>query len=233
MYAIAIALVVVQSVNSLAGVPPYDIWDIERAEHGTYKSATVYIKLQSDCTDSQVKQVILNANSQFRYDYDIVCLEIASKDAKRVSSDSKNWAPLVCKTEWTSNTAEVEGVEGLQQFSGDETYKDIRVKWYRAREPRESETTEKTEGGESGSGGIQLSGRGQQASKKFQLKSGLAVFEMKHVGSSNFSVFLMNSNGEIVELLANDIGSFNGSKAAGIPFKGTYILDIQASDRHG
>ena len=32
----------------------------------------------------------------------------------------------------------------------------------------------------------------------------------------------------MVELLANDIGSFNGSKAVGIASSGIYILDVTA-----
>ncbi|MFH2055148.1 MAG: hypothetical protein ABIJ61_04250 [bacterium] len=75
---------------------------------------------------------------------------------------------------------------------------------------------------------ITLNGHGQQASPKFQLLDGLSVFDMKHVGSSNFSVVLLDSDGEYVELLANEIGHFDGSKPVSIPAKGTYILDIDA-----
>jgi hypothetical protein len=74
---------------------------------------------------------------------------------------------------------------------------------------------------------IALSGQGQQASDKFTLESGLAVFQLTHNGSSNFGVWLKDSKGKNVELLANEIGSFNGSKAVGVS-AGEYILDVSA-----
>ena len=78
---------------------------------------------------------------------------------------------------------------------------------------------------------ITLSGSGQQASSKFILSSGLSVFKMTHSGSGNFAVELLDSNGKTVELLANTIGSFNGSKAVGIQSNGTYLLNITASGK--
>jgi hypothetical protein len=75
---------------------------------------------------------------------------------------------------------------------------------------------------------IALSGTGQQATKKFNLKSGLAVFTMKHTGSSNFAINLLDSSGESVDLLVNEIGSFSGKKALGIPADGQYLLDVTA-----
>lgn len=78
---------------------------------------------------------------------------------------------------------------------------------------------------------IQLSGTGQQATKKFSLESGLAILRMTHSGQSNFAITLLDSNGEIVELLVNEIGSFNGAKAVGIRTKGEYLLDISADGK--
>jgi len=72
---------------------------------------------------------------------------------------------------------------------------------------------------------ISLSGQGQEASQKFTLTEGLSIFTMKHLGSSNFAVWLMDGNGEKVEPLANTIGNFMGDKGVGIFASGDYILD--------
>lgn len=75
---------------------------------------------------------------------------------------------------------------------------------------------------------IEYSGIGQRASLTFMLEEGLSIFTLTHKGQSNFSVFLMDSNGQKIELLANAVGSFNGSKAVEISKKGTYLFDISA-----
>jgi hypothetical protein len=75
---------------------------------------------------------------------------------------------------------------------------------------------------------IDLTGTGQQASQKFHLTSGLAIFNMKHSGESNFAIWLLDSNGNKVDLMVNEIGSFDGSKAEHITTAGDYVLDITA-----
>jgi hypothetical protein len=76
---------------------------------------------------------------------------------------------------------------------------------------------------------ISLSGTGDQATQKFHLQSGLSIFTMKYDGSDNFIVELKDHNGELVDLLANVIGSYDGSQAEGITSDGDYILNVQAS----
>jgi hypothetical protein len=39
---------------------------------------------------------------------------------------------------------------------------------------------------------------------------------MSHDGDSNFAVWLLDDEGDKVELLVNEIGEFGGSKAVGI-----------------
>lgn len=78
---------------------------------------------------------------------------------------------------------------------------------------------------------LTLQGTGQQASELFTLDYGLKTFEMNYRGASNFIVWLMDDQGNRVDLLANEIGSFNGSKAIGIPQTGTYLLDVQADGK--
>jgi len=77
-------------------------------------------------------------------------------------------------------------------------------------------------------GPINLSGTGQQASQKFILEKGLSIFRITHSGQSHFGIWLLDENGNNVELLVNKIGTFNGAKAVSINKKGTHILDISA-----
>ena len=78
---------------------------------------------------------------------------------------------------------------------------------------------------------ISLSGIGQQASQKFQLQEGLAIFKLTLNATSFFMVNLLDSNGKIVGNLVNGVGSFDGSTALGIQSAGTYLLNIQADGK--
>ena len=80
-----------------------------------------------------------------------------------------------------------------------------------------------------------LSGRGQRVSSFFTLASGLAIFRMTHEGSGVFAMQLLDEKGQLVALLANKIGGFDGSKAVGVKEgallgaqPGTHILNITA-----
>jgi autonomous glycyl radical cofactor GrcA len=76
-----------------------------------------------------------------------------------------------------------------------------------------------------------LSGRGQEATSKFSLEKGLSIFKMTHDGDSNFAIWLLDDEGDKVELLVNKIGDFDGSKAVGIKKHGDHLLDISADGR--
>ena len=75
---------------------------------------------------------------------------------------------------------------------------------------------------------IVLSGTGQEATEKFVLKEGLVRFDFLYTGKHNFVVWLLDNDGREVELLANKIGYFDGSKAIRINKTGIYLLDISA-----
>jgi len=75
---------------------------------------------------------------------------------------------------------------------------------------------------------IVLSGTGQEATSKFTLEKGLSKFRMNHDGDSNFAILLLDDEGNNVDLLVNEIGEFDGSKAVGITKSGIYLLDISA-----
>jgi hypothetical protein len=51
----------------------------------------------------------------------------------------------------------------------------------------------------------------------FSLDECLKTFTMKYDGSENFIVWMVDDQGNKVDLLANEIGSFDGSKAVRIP----------------
>ena len=73
-----------------------------------------------------------------------------------------------------------------------------------------------------------FTGTGQQVLPFVKLDKGLTTFKLKHTGKSNFSVLLMDKNGNREELLVNEIGDFDGSKAVGLSRSGIYLLDISA-----
>ena len=75
---------------------------------------------------------------------------------------------------------------------------------------------------------IALSGTGQEATSKFSLEKGLTIFRMTHDGDRNFVVWLLDDDGNQIDLLVNKIGEFDGSQAVGIKTLGNYILDISA-----
>lgn len=73
-----------------------------------------------------------------------------------------------------------------------------------------------------------ISGTGNTASDAIELEPGFAVFESNHNGGANFIVELQDENGNSLELLINDIGSYNGKTFAQIPASGNYYLNVTA-----
>lgn len=73
-----------------------------------------------------------------------------------------------------------------------------------------------------------FSGIGMKATELFFLNSDLKIFTLSHNGSSNFIVWLLDKNGGYVDLLANEIGSYNGSTAVSIDSSDPHILTIDA-----
>lgn len=76
---------------------------------------------------------------------------------------------------------------------------------------------------------LSLSGSGDTATEMIELEAGFAVFEGSYSGSGNFIVQLMDENGNNVELLVNEIGSYNGKTFAIINTDGNYYLNVTAS----
>lgn len=75
---------------------------------------------------------------------------------------------------------------------------------------------------------LALTGKGQQATAKFDLPAGLVVFDWKHDGKNNFIVYLIDDQGQNVGLVANGIGAVEGSKALRVNKAGRYLFDVSA-----
>ncbi len=74
-------------------------------------------------------------------------------------------------------------------------------------------------------------GNSQAATDFFELSEGLKRFQMTHQGSGHFGVTLLNKDGSRIgmeSLLANEVGAFDGSKAARIPRNDIYLLQVSA-----
>lgn len=74
---------------------------------------------------------------------------------------------------------------------------------------------------------LSLSGSGQQASSKFTLENGFVVIKSTHNGGSNFAMELLDENANVVKLVTNEIGSYNGSQVFAID-AGTYQYNVTA-----
>jgi hypothetical protein len=74
-----------------------------------------------------------------------------------------------------------------------------------------------------------LSGTGKQLTDPVQINEGLAIITLKHNGSSNFAVWLDGqATADHVDLLVNEIGSWQGSRATSIPESGKYLFEVDA-----
>jgi len=79
-----------------------------------------------------------------------------------------------------------------------------------------------------------FTGKGDSVSSPFTLEKGTVKFEMTHDGYSNFAMWLYDSEGRRVDLLVNEIGTFEGSKVVGVTGQilgaspGIHYLDITA-----
>lgn len=63
---------------------------------------------------------------------------------------------------------------------------------------------------------IVLSGSGTSDTRLFQMKAGLAIFQIRDSASGTFTATLLDSAGKQVSVLANTANPFNGSTALGV-----------------
>ena len=82
---------------------------------------------------------------------------------------------------------------------------------------------------------VTFDGTGDDVSSAFALEQGIAIFTISHDGESNISIELLDESGNPVDLLVNEIGAYNGSKAIGVRENnilgakpGDHIMNISA-----
>ncbi len=80
---------------------------------------------------------------------------------------------------------------------------------------------------------ITLGGIGGDSGDIFYLKNGLTKFRANHIGESNFIVYLYDVNGNRIELIVNEIGSYSGEKLVYISNSGDYYLDVTSDGKWG
>lgn len=76
-----------------------------------------------------------------------------------------------------------------------------------------------------------VTGIGQTASEMLDLHSGLWRVSLTHQGNGHFGVWLLDSNGDRVDLLANSGGTFHGTKLVRISQNGRYLCDVSADGK--
>jgi len=76
---------------------------------------------------------------------------------------------------------------------------------------------------------IEISGSGVTSTEFFNIAGGLTILEFSNIGSGNFIVYLLDEEGNELELLVNEIGSISGRKAMYLP-NGKYFLNIEHGD---
>jgi hypothetical protein len=74
---------------------------------------------------------------------------------------------------------------------------------------------------------LSFSGVGERVTQLFSLQGGFVTFEASHNGNSNFIVRLRNAQGQLEELIVNEIGPYDGTRGFGLE-AGQYLLDIDA-----
>jgi hypothetical protein len=75
---------------------------------------------------------------------------------------------------------------------------------------------------------IQFLGAGDDVKSFTVTGTGLKIFSMSYSGNQNFNIRLLDSEGNLVELLANEVGSYNGEKTVKLD-AGKYTLYINTT----
>ncbi len=76
---------------------------------------------------------------------------------------------------------------------------------------------------------LQFTGKGDRATKSFELSPGLVTWDVKYQGPSVFRVTLFNEAGEDVGMWVNEIGDCQQTHAANIRNAGKYRLQVGSS----
>lgn len=74
-----------------------------------------------------------------------------------------------------------------------------------------------------------LSGYGSKETEPIELEPGLYDIKFTHDGRSNYVVQLVNEMGTKLDILANEIGSYDKTLGMSITNKGLYTFDVMAN----
>ncbi|MBI3959308.1 MAG: VCBS repeat-containing protein [Chloroflexi bacterium] len=72
----------------------------------------------------------------------------------------------------------------------------------------------------------EFTGVGSQTTALFGLAAGTAKFELKYDGTTLFTVWLLDAQGNLLGLLAEKVGAFDGTAELSIPADGSYRLRV-------
>jgi hypothetical protein len=75
---------------------------------------------------------------------------------------------------------------------------------------------------------MSFSGRGDKVIQDVKLTAGSSRARLTHNGGSNFIVKMLNDDGQLVSLVVNKIGSYQGSQFLPVKQAGNYAIQIQA-----
>lgn len=76
---------------------------------------------------------------------------------------------------------------------------------------------------------LNFSGSTDTATQEFTLREGLARFESVYTGRDLFTAWLVDSEGNEIDMIVNEIGDSNTSKAVRIDKAGKYLLNVQGN----
>lgn len=147
-----------------------------------------------------------------------VAEEEANKSEKVVSSTQK--VKETAEEKQARETKEAEEKAVAEQKAKEEAEAEAKAKEERiAKEIAEKQATLDA---------LKFSGTGDSATGRFTLDDGFVIIESTHNGSSNFALELLDKNGNPVELVVNEIGSYQGKQAYEIS-AGEYLYNVSAS----
>jgi hypothetical protein len=75
---------------------------------------------------------------------------------------------------------------------------------------------------------VKLAGHGDKASAKFTLQAGLSTWAVRHNGTSNFQISLVDQDGNEASMPVNEIGRFRGTLLVRVAKSGEYLLNVKA-----
>lgn len=176
-------------------------------EDGTFQAELELKELgQNEFTITATKSGMKKSSSSFTVSREMTDEEKAAEQKRKKEEEAKKKAEAEAKEK---EKAQEKAKKEEEKKAKEKAEKEARAKAY-----QDSMT--------------KISGSGNTASDSIKLDSGFAIFDSNHNGGANFIVELQDENGNTMELLINEIGSYKGKTFAQIPASGNYYLNITA-----